>query len=1155
MTQPVVSSSKSINVERVLEPRNMRPTLIIALGGSGKRVIMRLRRLFFEKYGIVKLPIMDYIYFDTDTQDLSGQYEFDIIDENIKLPQSDIIDATITKEEFNKIFGNLESLYPHIADWVKKDELLVASSGGVVDGARQIRPLGRLAFFLHFDKLKDQIDSKLDVSNEQRNETVEFFRERGTIEPKIAVEKEIIVIGSLAGGTCSGAFIDTGFLCKDLDNNISSTALLFLPPVFKDIKGKGFDYSKAQANGYGALKELNYYLSPYLDKKNESYELEFEWERGDVRKVPGPAYDVAYLLENKNRGGWFTDNIDDVFQMASEFLFLDFNESSFSNRKRSLHSNTNPQLGTVSTVSFEDSNYKEAFPNRYSTFGLSQIRMSLDKIGNAAQFKYMKDLLKLMISENEVKKGFIDEEREWSKYYLTPVEIIRYFSMKNSEVSFSENDRHILENGTGDSRFKGINEIRENIISKRESQNVENLDTEINSAIIEINKIISYLTKRLNKNLGEGDFDGEATVTIKSNRDQFEKMIKRICTEHTYNSLLANINRYGLGHARYFIDRLLNKILALKKEFEKYSSYGEEKPDEINAEDIGIIDMGKEKRKIGHLKNCVDEAKSLPPFPPQFKKIALREYSKRYNNSVTSYNRKVVSENFKALEKLLLDKENELLKFIENTYKKNIAHYVIHVLKRLEEYFSNIKNELQTFEEVVNESIERAKERYEAFNKPDKGTRNLDLNMNWEEGDYEKNILIFKNSTNYRELLELKLREFFKHENTRLSEGKYFEDLVKLSQSKHEKWKQLEVWLYGFVAEDLKHFSPSGDGRYFDNAADLFNNNYENVSDRESVIKERIKTCEPRIQFNPSLGLVKDKIQISLFGVKSGHTNLTKMVNDNTGDQFQIDDFTDDALIFYREVVGFPAFAIGGLEDMKSEYEMLIRNNPDNKYLRHFEKNIDKYHDLFYPDSETARKRIQALEPFILGLLVNKIIFNSDPDKLKFYVLTEDSLGFTKKVPLLSDLGQSAYELADSKNEKLFDNVFTEVNLEDGITWLNTDLKDGSISMDKLIQIDKLVSYLVSLIPKKDEQDKTNILYDVLESLLFNVRKKEWELLGVENIEQKLNSGRPLSKLAEDDSIIEEWKNVFESTYLDEISKEIEYQDLLFTGKIRVLKD
>ncbi|MCC7431515.1 hypothetical protein IT568_11770, partial [bacterium] len=65
-------------------PVPVKPTLFIGLGGSGKEVLIRLRRLFYEKYRMVGLPIMEFLWFDTDTAAGGiGGRRFDLIDEKV----------------------------------------------------------------------------------------------------------------------------------------------------------------------------------------------------------------------------------------------------------------------------------------------------------------------------------------------------------------------------------------------------------------------------------------------------------------------------------------------------------------------------------------------------------------------------------------------------------------------------------------------------------------------------------------------------------------------------------------------------------------------------------------------------------------------------------------------------------------------------------------------------------------------------------------------------------------------------------------------------------------------------------------------------------------------------------------------------------------
>src|ERR1035437_7276495 len=59
-------------------PANMvhqpiRPTLYIGLGGTGKEVLLRLRRRFYERFRTGVLPCTRFLWMDTDTRDLDAR--------------------------------------------------------------------------------------------------------------------------------------------------------------------------------------------------------------------------------------------------------------------------------------------------------------------------------------------------------------------------------------------------------------------------------------------------------------------------------------------------------------------------------------------------------------------------------------------------------------------------------------------------------------------------------------------------------------------------------------------------------------------------------------------------------------------------------------------------------------------------------------------------------------------------------------------------------------------------------------------------------------------------------------------------------------------------------------------------------------------------
>src|SRR5882724_8500300 len=70
----------------------IRPTLFIGLGGTGKEVLLRLRRKFYERLGQPGLPCTAYMWIDTDTRDVMARGE-----------RVDDIYQAVAFEEYEKI--------------------------------------------------------------------------------------------------------------------------------------------------------------------------------------------------------------------------------------------------------------------------------------------------------------------------------------------------------------------------------------------------------------------------------------------------------------------------------------------------------------------------------------------------------------------------------------------------------------------------------------------------------------------------------------------------------------------------------------------------------------------------------------------------------------------------------------------------------------------------------------------------------------------------------------------------------------------------------------------------------------------------------------------------------------------------------------------
>ena len=369
----------------------------------------RLRRMFYEKYRVVGLPVMEYLWFDTDIHNESLSEEApDELDRLIDLNISQKIHGQVQPDELAGYRRNKDA-YPHIWDWLPS-QLDALPDTAIMQGAGQIRSFGRLAFFHHYARIRDAIERLGEKISAQ-----EAVARMNSQYPDYEVDTstlEIITVSSLGGGTGSGCFIDVGFLCRVLFPTSTRTAFLAMPTVF-DNKVGPIGAEAVHANGFAALKELEYFMQPRFTattaKKTSEYPThEFNWD-GTPRQVEAPPFSTVYMLDKENMAGERIIDFTDTFQMIAEFLLLDFDKTGFAAQKRSVRSNMEQYLQDI--AEFRSGDYVQHFPCRYASFGLSQIELNQPRLANAAANRCAQYLVELIIAkDNRIPQGFDDAD-------------------------------------------------------------------------------------------------------------------------------------------------------------------------------------------------------------------------------------------------------------------------------------------------------------------------------------------------------------------------------------------------------------------------------------------------------------------------------------------------------------------------------------------------------------------------------------------------------------------------------------------------------------------------------------------------------------------------------------------------------------------------
>jgi hypothetical protein len=399
----------------------VRPTLFIAMGGSGMRTLRALRRQFLMRsVSKADLPCIRYLYLDTDLQGFQdGTKEADI--PGVKFDDHEMLNLTLPQGEFESWVKNPVT-NRHIHAWLDEK---VAAMPGMVNGASQSRQAGRLAFFAHYHKIESKLNAlqaaliNQDTDTQMRRPVSEGGPGYSEYDGKTL---EIVLLFSLAGGTGAGCFLDMAFLLRHLSRNHWNHATLihgysFLPPLFFTNPSEDMG-QKTHANAMAALRELEYYSSrkDILEKSSKGgfkleseHDFQVQWEaRGKEHRIMGPPFDLLYLIDNQTdssaplRG----EAAKEAFEMVATWHFLKFSGNGFAARIRSDGNNMQPYLSQDVAYLHRDEDGKdvhsEQFGQRLCSLGLSRVHVPADEIRRACSARMGIELVDFWLRPNMI---------------------------------------------------------------------------------------------------------------------------------------------------------------------------------------------------------------------------------------------------------------------------------------------------------------------------------------------------------------------------------------------------------------------------------------------------------------------------------------------------------------------------------------------------------------------------------------------------------------------------------------------------------------------------------------------------------------------------------------------------------------------------------
>ncbi|MFO1002256.1 MAG: tubulin-like doman-containing protein [Planctomycetaceae bacterium] len=175
------------------QPWIVRPTIFVSIGGLGASVLGELRSRIQKAYPGGAIPSIQFVCIDADS------VQIDAMERRAANEQITTL-ATVrtplkTSHEYRKTSGE------HL-NWLSRRWLFNVPRSGKVEG---MRPLGRLAFVDHQESIRTHLEKAIDRAF--KVESVDASKNTSSL-PFSRDAIDIVLVGSISGGTCSGSIMD-----------------------------------------------------------------------------------------------------------------------------------------------------------------------------------------------------------------------------------------------------------------------------------------------------------------------------------------------------------------------------------------------------------------------------------------------------------------------------------------------------------------------------------------------------------------------------------------------------------------------------------------------------------------------------------------------------------------------------------------------------------------------------------------------------------------------------------------------------------------------------------------------------------------------------------------------------------------------------------
>jgi len=320
------------------------PILAIGVGGTGMKILVKAKERMIEAYGNVPRQ-MAFLGIDTQPYNNIQDPFCGIglsIDEIDGRPSEYIKIVTDDSQNINDGFQKKEDGDPAF-QWVNPTRITKTifqdAQKAVKDGAGQIRPIGKMAIFLNYNSVVNQIDKALQYLWKQAEYLTKMREQAKQSEEYRALSQNdqdvadnelgkylIFICGSNAGGTGSGVMMEIAHMVKTLSDKkhhnvaVQVIGLIVGPDVFAN--SEQLDTS----NGMAFLQELNRLTRPVSGKVGKLLPRYHDFpEPVGSKALDASPFDNVFIFGAKNRlNQMLVPNLNQVLNLVVTPSAADF---------------------------------------------------------------------------------------------------------------------------------------------------------------------------------------------------------------------------------------------------------------------------------------------------------------------------------------------------------------------------------------------------------------------------------------------------------------------------------------------------------------------------------------------------------------------------------------------------------------------------------------------------------------------------------------------------------------------------------------------------------------------------------------------------------------------------------------------------------------